>query len=79
MLNVTPIDYELDHIERHKDRAKMEQIDQDTTFVIQKSRIKSDREKRDAWLQRKNMKPPSVQHWNVVVKNNQRKMNLTFG
>ena len=34
LLNVIPIEHELEHIERHKDRAKMEQLDKDITFVL---------------------------------------------
>ena len=38
--NAIPIDYELVHIERCKDRSKIDQIYQDVTFVLQKSKKK---------------------------------------
>ena len=46
LLNVIPIEHELEHIERHKDRAKMEQLDKDITFVLQKARSKAEGERK---------------------------------
>jgi len=69
LLNVMPIEHELEHIERHKDRAKMEQIDQDITFVLQKARSKAEGERKGMrGCKEKMMKRAAVQCWSMVVK-----------
>ena len=42
LLNAMPIECDSGCIDRHKDRAKMEKIDQDMTFVLQKVRSKAE-------------------------------------
>ena len=46
LLNVFPIENELNYVEMHKDRAKMEQVDKDITFLLQKSRSKVEGDKK---------------------------------
>ena len=44
---VIKIECELGHIERCKDRAKMEQTHYETTLLLQKAKKKKEREKRN--------------------------------
>ena len=74
LLNVILIEHELKHIERHKDRAKMEQLDKDITFVLQKARSKAEGERKGMrGCKEKMKKRAAVQYWSMVVKKKQGK------
>ena len=45
-MNIIPIEQELDHVERWKDREKMEQKDKDAMIMIQKERNKTEWERK---------------------------------
>ena len=58
----------------HKDRAKMEQIDKDTTFLLQKARSKVERETKGIReCKEKTKKRDALQCWNMVIKKKQGK------
>ena len=74
LLNATPIENELNYIEMHEDRAKMEQIDKDITFLLQKVRSKVTGETKEIRGCKEKMKKHyALQCWNVVVKKKQGK------
>ena len=69
-----PIENELYCIERHEDKAKMEQTDKDMTFMLQKARSKADGETKGMRdCNKKIKKRAAVKNWNVVVKKKQGK------
>ena len=70
LLNLLPIDNELNCTEVHKDREKIEQVDKDTTFLLQKVRREVEEETKGMrGCKEKTKKRAAVQHWNMVVKN----------
>ena len=72
------IEHELDCIEQHKYKAKMEQVDQDATFLFQKSRSKLEGETKGCEVAKKKLRNMLLQNIRLrLSKRSKGKMSLT--
>ena len=68
LLNAATTENQLDHVERYKDRRKMEQTYKDMTFALKKSKIELERKGKQGCKVRIK-KRSTVKYWELKVKN----------